>query len=82
MLLNWKKFSLTLALATPMAMAIAVTGHAQQYGDKDYQPHSGQEGKDVIWVPTPNELIAKMLDMAKLTAQDIHTIWAAAMAAR
>ena len=40
--------------------------------DKEYTPHVGQEGKDVIWVPTPQALVEKMLDMAKLTAKDIH----------
>jgi predicted RNA methylase len=30
----------------------------------------GQEGKDVIWVPTPAGLVDKMLDMAKVTAKD------------
>lgn len=30
----------------------------------------GQAGKDVIWVPTPQALVDKMLDMAKLTPQD------------
>ena len=30
----------------------------------DYQPSVGQEGKDVIWVPTPQALVDKMLDMA------------------
>jgi len=45
---------------------------AQEYGDDRYRPHSGQEGKDVIWVPTPMSLVERMLDMAKLTAKDIH----------
>jgi len=40
--------------------------------DKEYTPHVGQEGKDVIWVPTPQALVDKMLDMAKLTPKDIH----------
>ena len=31
----------------------------------DYQPSVGQEGKDVIWVPTPQALVDKMLDMDK-----------------
>jgi hypothetical protein len=39
---------------------------------QDYSPTVGQEGKDVIWVPTPQALVEKMLDMAKLTAKDIH----------
>jgi precorrin-6B methylase 2 len=38
--------------------------------DKEFEPQVGQEGKDVIWVPTPEGLIAKMLDMAKVTAAD------------
>jgi SAM-dependent methyltransferase len=60
------------ALALTAAFTLNFGAAAQQYGDKEYQPSVGQEGKDVIWVPTPNELIAKMLDMAKLTPQDIH----------
>jgi hypothetical protein len=30
----------------------------------EYQPEVGQEGKDVVWVPTPQELVDKMLDLA------------------
>jgi SAM-dependent methyltransferase len=35
-----------------------------------YEPTVGQEGKDVVWVPTPQALVDKMLDMAKVTASD------------
>jgi SAM-dependent methyltransferase len=35
-----------------------------------YEPAVGQEGKDVVWVPTPQALVDKMLDMAKVTASD------------
>ena len=37
---------------------------------KPYQPSVGQAGKDVVWVPTADTLVAKMLDMAKVTPQD------------
>ncbi len=37
---------------------------------QEFQPQVGQEGKDVIWVPTPQALVDKMLDMAKVTAKD------------
>lgn len=37
---------------------------------KPYQPSVGQPGKDVVWVPTADTLVAKMLDMAKLTPRD------------
>ncbi len=35
-----------------------------------YEPQSGQEGKDVVWVPTHQALVDKMLDMAQLRADD------------
>jgi len=37
---------------------------------KPFQPQVGQEGKDVVWVPTPQALVDKMLDLANVTAQD------------
>ena len=37
---------------------------------KPFQPTVGQPGKDVVWVPTADTLVAKMLDMAKVTPQD------------
>ena len=42
--------------------------HAQP--TKEFEPQVGQEGKDVIWVPTPQALVDKMLDLAKVTAKD------------
>ena len=38
--------------------------------DSNYKPSRGQSGKDVIWIPTPPELVEKMLTMAKVTPQD------------
>jgi SAM-dependent methyltransferase len=35
-----------------------------------YEPAVGQEGKDVVWVPTPPVLVEKMLDMAQVTPSD------------
>ena len=37
----------------------------------EFTPEVGQQGKDVVWVPTAQTLVNKMLDMAKLTPQDI-----------
>ena len=34
------------------------------------EPEIGQEGKDVPWVPTPDVLVDKMLEMAEVTADD------------
>jgi precorrin-6B methylase 2 len=46
------------------------SAQATQTPAKPYEPTVGQAGKDVVWVPTPQELVEKMLDMAKLTPQD------------
>ena len=35
-----------------------------------YQPRVGQPGKDVVWVPTPEEMVEKALDMAAVTSKD------------
>jgi precorrin-6B methylase 2 len=35
-----------------------------------FEPHVFQAGKDVVWVPTPQALVEKMLDMAKVTPVD------------
>src|SRR5512134_4066794 len=43
--------------------------HAQS-ATSTYEPTVGQEGKDVVWVPTPQALVDKMLDMAKVTPND------------
>jgi SAM-dependent methyltransferase len=39
--------------------------------EKEYKPQSGQPGKDVIWVPTNDALVERMLRMAKTTSKDI-----------
>ena len=49
-------------------LAIAPSAFAQE---KPFEPVVGQAGKDVVWVPTPPELVEKMLDMAKVTPQDV-----------
>jgi SAM-dependent methyltransferase len=35
-----------------------------------YEPKVGQAGKDVVWVPSPESTVEKMLDVAKVTPQD------------
>jgi len=36
----------------------------------DYQPTVGQQGKDVVWVPTAESLVERMLDTAAVTPND------------
>ena len=58
-----------LALAAGFSAAVACAAHAQP-APKPFEPTVGQDGKDVIWVPTPQALVNKMLDMANVTAKD------------
>jgi SAM-dependent methyltransferase len=51
------------------SVAAGVFAQAQLTKEK-YQPEVGQPGKDVVWVPTAQVLVDKMLDIAKLTPQD------------
>ena len=48
----------------------SASGAAHGQPAKSYEPQVGQEGKDVVWVPTPQALVDKMLDMAKVTPKD------------
>lgn len=38
--------------------------------DDNYKPQVGMAGKDVVWVPTSEPLVEKMLDLANVTAGD------------
>jgi hypothetical protein len=35
-----------------------------------FKPYSGQAGKDVIWIPSPQALVDRMLEMAGATPAD------------
>src|SRR5687767_14109751 len=59
----------TLAALLLASSALAFA-QAQKAPAPAYEPSVGQEGKDVVWVPTPQVLVDKMLDMAKATKSD------------
>ncbi|HUQ77239.1 MAG TPA: class I SAM-dependent methyltransferase, partial [Burkholderiales bacterium] len=56
--------AVALTLAAPFAL-----GQAQR-APKAFEPEVGQAGKDVVWVPTPQTVVDKMLELAKLTKDD------------
>ncbi len=57
----------SLRLLLVLALLVAAPAFAQKF-----EPHVGQAGKDVIWVPTPDEVVDRMLTMAQLVPGDIH----------
>jgi precorrin-6B methylase 2 len=61
-----RRTALAICISLVATAALAQTATAQQ----PYQPQVGQAGKDVVWVPTPQALVNKMLDMANVTPQD------------
>lgn len=59
------------SLVSLVLYSLAALSLAQaQQKEQTYEPSVGQEGKDVIWVPTPDALVEKMLQMAGTNAKD------------
>ena len=67
---------LSLSLARPavlsgLALLVSLNvALAQPKPAEEYTPSVGQAGKDVVWVPTPQALVDKMMEMAKVTPSD------------
>jgi len=49
---------------------ISLSANVGAQAPREYEPRVGQAGKDVVWVPTPDELVERMLNLAKVTADD------------
>jgi SAM-dependent methyltransferase len=54
------------ALVPVIALLLAASAAAQP----KFEPQVGQAGKDVIWVPTPDDVVERMLTMAQVTPND------------
>jgi hypothetical protein len=61
-----RQFVLVFTLSVMAACCFAQTPPVEN----EYQPTEGQDGKDVIWLPTAQALAEKMLNLAKVTSQD------------
>ena len=67
------KFTRRSILTLLFSATVATTAFGQtQTQTKPFEPQVGQPGKDVVWVPTSQALVDKMLDLAKLGPNDIH----------
>ncbi len=68
---RYRLHAATILFALLASVSLALPGAAYaQSTQKDYQPSVGQEGKDVIWVPTPQALVERMLQMANTKPND------------
>ena len=68
--------AVSLRLAAALLASIACLAQAQDKPASSepaaaYEPRSGQEGKDVIWLPTPQVVVDKMLDIARVGPKDV-----------
>jgi SAM-dependent methyltransferase len=69
--LGFKRGTAVAIASALLALTVAADARDRKECDKDYKPQVGQSGKDVVWVPTPDELVQRMLRMAKVTPQDL-----------
>ena len=56
----------SILLALPAAAQKADPAPAKGADTGQFKPEVGQAGKDVIWVPTPDEVVQKMLDLVQV----------------
>lgn len=59
--------AITAAVLVVFCLARAAAG---QTSAEPFTPTSGMAGKDSVWVPTTEELVEAMLDLAEVTAED------------
>jgi precorrin-6B methylase 2 len=64
--------SLLRTIYTLLICAFASAGFAAEPAKKPFEPYSGQPGKDVVWVPTAQPMVNRMLDLAQVKAGDVH----------
>jgi precorrin-6B methylase 2 len=65
-----RKVAAVLFILSLAAAGLGAQATAQQTKPKPFEPSVGQAGKDVVWVPTPEALVERMLDLAKVTPKD------------
>jgi SAM-dependent methyltransferase len=54
-----------------LVLGNAIAQSSYNFGDEKYRPNMGQSGKDVIWIPTGNELVTQMLKTANVGPTDL-----------
>jgi SAM-dependent methyltransferase len=59
----------TLVFIALLSLGTAGYAHSQEK-QEPFVPRSGQPGKDVVWVPSPPEMVNKMMEVAKVGPTD------------
>ena len=58
-------------VARALTLAVVLAASTALGQEPGYEPQIGQPGKDVVWVPTPEALVERMLAMAQLGPGDV-----------
>ena len=66
----WIRSAAVAASVATLSVGLLAQAGSSTQKPKPFEPTVGQAGKDVVWVPTPQATVNKMLDLAKLTPQD------------
>jgi len=67
-----KIYIFLIGITLSFALIIPVSAQNRfDVGDDKYTPSMGQSGKDVIWIPTGNDLVSSMLKIAEVTPKDL-----------
>jgi SAM-dependent methyltransferase len=65
-----KKLLIAAVILVSFSLLTSNLSAQEKQSGTTYIPEVGQQGKDVVWVPTPQELVNKMLEIARVTADD------------
>jgi hypothetical protein len=68
--LVWHSAIAALSALIVLAPVPAAAQQTQTPAQTPFEPQVGQPGKDVVWVPSDEQLVEKMLDLAKITKDD------------
>jgi SAM-dependent methyltransferase len=60
-----------LLVATLFFLSTAAAQAQQAAPARPFEPVSGQAGKDVVWVPSPPQMVDKMMELGNVTSKDI-----------
>ncbi len=68
----WRRACAAVLVAVAFAASSAASAQDfPRYGDAVYEPKLRQPGKDVMWLPTSDAMVARMLEAAHTTSRDV-----------
>lgn len=67
----WAALGLLLICASAAGANMSSAPVSREDCEQSFKPTTGQPGKDVVWVPTNDPLVERMLEMAKVTSKDL-----------